>query len=205
MPAIDPASLLSSAGCYNCFGPLTTTQLMRLALLRDIVLAGNPNAMTDPQSLMTQANCFSCFSNASMGDLMELALLAQIVQNGSTGGGGGGSGFVSGLFTLSQVQWVVPHGLLAVPSNVQVVLHCTSNDAASGWVTGQEADIFDFSAPGDGIPNFSVTRDATNITVASDNQPVGNEGSIVFSGIVGNNPVSVTSFNNFRLKVYAKL
>jgi hypothetical protein len=89
MPAIDPASLLSSAGCYNCFGPLTTTQLMRLALLRDIVLAGNPNAMTDPQSLMTQANCFSCFSNASMGDLMELALLAQIVQNGSTGGGGG--------------------------------------------------------------------------------------------------------------------
>lgn len=62
---------------------------MRLAMLRDIVLAGNPNAMTDPQSLMTQANCFSCFSNASMGDLMELALLAQIVQNGSTGGGGG--------------------------------------------------------------------------------------------------------------------
>lgn len=104
MPSTDPASLLSSAGCYNCFGPLTTTQLMRLALLRDIVLAGNPNAMTDPQSLMSQANCFSCFSNASMGDLMELALLAQIVQNGSTGGGGGVTSIIAGTnVTISPV------------------------------------------------------------------------------------------------------
>jgi len=72
--ATDPQSLLGAVQCYDCY--LAQYNLLKLALLRQILLAQNPNAATDPQSLLNQAACYSCFS--SQWALMELALLAQI-------------------------------------------------------------------------------------------------------------------------------
>ena len=63
--------------------------LLKLALLQQILLAQNPNAVTDPQTLLCQANCYACFaSSPGTMALLELALLAQIAAN--PGGGGGG-------------------------------------------------------------------------------------------------------------------
>jgi len=62
--------------------------LLKLALLKQILLAQNPVADTSPQALLAQANCFSCFGvGPGEMQLMELALLAQISANGTGGGG----------------------------------------------------------------------------------------------------------------------
>lgn len=67
-------------------------ELIKIALLRQILLAQNPAAVTDPQTLLSQAQCYVCFANSSTYlALLELALLAQISNNGSTGGGGSGT------------------------------------------------------------------------------------------------------------------
>jgi hypothetical protein len=73
--ATDPQSLLNAANCYNCNTP-GEWQLMRLALLRQILLASNPMAATDPQSLLNQAACYNCY--LSQWALLELSLLSQI-------------------------------------------------------------------------------------------------------------------------------
>src|SRR5580704_9427005 len=99
----DPQSLLSAAGCYDCYGGSPGMQgLLRLALLRQILLAQNPNAMTDPQSLLTQANCYACYANSpGMVALLELGLLAQISSNGGTGLGNNGEVALTG----SVIDW----------------------------------------------------------------------------------------------------
>lgn len=92
--ATDAQTLLTAAQCYACFASNDyTIQLMKLSLLRQILLAQNPTAMTDAQTLLDQAKCYQCHgSNSYMMQMMELALLAQISNNG--GGGGTGSGSV---------------------------------------------------------------------------------------------------------------
>lgn len=85
MAAIAPQTLITVATCYDCYLP--QYPLLKLALLRQILLALNPSAAVDPQTLINQANCYNCFS--SQWPLMELALLNQIAQNGGGGGGGG--------------------------------------------------------------------------------------------------------------------
>jgi hypothetical protein len=88
--ATDPQSLLASANCYLCYANSgNMLALLRVALLRQILLASNPNAVTDPQTLLQQANCYLCYANSpNYLQLLEVALLAQISTNGSTGGGG---------------------------------------------------------------------------------------------------------------------
>lgn len=89
--ATDPQTLLNAAACYQCAGGGGMTQLFKLALLQQILLALNPNAMTDPASLLAQANCYQCYgAQPGIMQLFELALLAQIATNGTGGGGGGG-------------------------------------------------------------------------------------------------------------------
>ncbi len=82
MPATDPQSLLSEASCYNCFGTNGELQLMKLALLAQLVQGQNPMADVTPQGLLDQAKCYQCFGMGGMWQLMELALLAQLVGAG---------------------------------------------------------------------------------------------------------------------------
>lgn len=78
MAATDAQSLFTQGKCYACFGPLSSFQILKLALLAQISQARNPSNAVDPQSLVSQGKCFPCFSNADMGKIMELALLQQI-------------------------------------------------------------------------------------------------------------------------------
>lgn len=77
--ATDPNILLAESVCYQCYGPLTIGQQLKLALLRRAVLAADPVAATDAQSLVTYGTCFACLG-LSMGDLLELSLLDMLAQ-----------------------------------------------------------------------------------------------------------------------------
>lgn len=77
--ATDPNILLAESKCYECFGPLTISQLLVLALLRRSVLAADPAAAVDPQSLVTYGKCFACYG-MSMSDIMQMALLDMLAQ-----------------------------------------------------------------------------------------------------------------------------
>jgi hypothetical protein len=80
--ATDAQSLLSQASCYECFGVGGQLELMKIALLAQLVKGQNPMADTSPQTLLDQAKCYLCYGNAGMWQLMELALLAQLVGSG---------------------------------------------------------------------------------------------------------------------------
>ncbi len=86
--ATDAQSLISQANCYECFAVNPyTARLMQLALLKQIVLNGNPMADTSPQTLLTNAQCFECYATSPyLLQLMELSLLVQITNNSSAGG-----------------------------------------------------------------------------------------------------------------------
>lgn len=90
MDATNPQTLISQGSCYECYGPLTMGDLMKIVLLSNILLAQNPMAATDPQSLYAYGKCFNCYGPLSPADIMIIALLDQISQGGGTGGGGGG-------------------------------------------------------------------------------------------------------------------
>lgn len=81
MAAISTQTLFDEASCFNCFGSLSQTQLLRLAYLSRMLHSLDPMAATDPQSLVTYGRCFSCSAYPSLGDIMELSLLDQISQN----------------------------------------------------------------------------------------------------------------------------
>lgn len=183
----------------------------------------------DPNTLLNQSVCqISCLP---IGTLLAI-LVYQECQNGGGGGssgvqqliagagislnpaGGtgivtitvtGSSGFTSGLFTLNAATWTAAHGISSIPKKVRAVLICTVNDASSGLVVGQEMDVTSFFDPGDGVSAFSVTADATNITVGASVPIVGAEAGIFLDAPGGSGFVNVTSFNNFRLKIYASL
>ena len=93
MAATDAPTLLASANCYLSYASSGyMTQLMKLGLLKQILLASNPMAATDPQSLLTSANCYLSYASSPYAlELMELGLLALIATNG-----GGGGGILSG-------------------------------------------------------------------------------------------------------------
>lgn len=115
----------------------------------------------------------------------------------------GGSGFASAQLALTQDAWTVAHGLGAKPSVVRLVLVCIGNDANTGLTVGKEVDVVSVSIPGDGSLGFGFSSDATNVYAVSGEIPVGNEGDFVF--IIAGNTTVPSSFNNFQLKVYAKL
>lgn len=102
---------------------------MLVSLVRQWVLALNPNAMTDSQTLLQQAACHGCnASNPYELQLMLVALMIQVVNTG--GGGGGGSG--------QTMYYVGPDANSAgiVPANTSLAAIAYSKDGSGptmGW------------------------------------------------------------------------
>jgi hypothetical protein len=86
--ATDANSLLADVNCYQC-APPGQWQLLKLALLRQILLALDPVANTDVNSLLATVNCYQCLT-PGLWQLLELALLKSIADAGGLGGGGSG-------------------------------------------------------------------------------------------------------------------
>lgn len=93
--ATDAQTLLEETTCYQCNAANGySLEMIKLGLLRQLLLANNPNAMTDAKSLLQAASCYQCYAaNSYMLKMLELGLLQQLVLNG--GGGGGPAGFVT--------------------------------------------------------------------------------------------------------------
>ncbi len=72
--AIATDTLMEEGKCYACMGPLSSYQILKLALLRRIALGVSPSADVSPQGLLATTNCYACL-NISIFDLFRLALL----------------------------------------------------------------------------------------------------------------------------------
>lgn len=79
MAAIAAPLLFSEAVCYACYGPITESQMLTLALERRWLLSLDAAADVSPQGLITYATCYACYTG-SMFELFELALLDKISQ-----------------------------------------------------------------------------------------------------------------------------
>ncbi len=111
------------------------------------------------------------------------------------------SRFVSGNFTLNAQAFQAAHGFGTLPTFVRAVLVCTSNDAATGFVSGQESDLQIWFNVVIAV-SASVWADTTNVYVNSPEVFVGSEADWLVCGPL--TPASPTNFNNFRLKFYAE-
>lgn len=178
---------------------------------------------TNAQALILAAAA-NGYGKLSARDLRECILAA--ASSGGSGGGvtqisvgsgltvdpSGGTGsvslalasFTSPQFTLSQVLWSAAHGLGSVPSQVRLVIVCVSNDAMSGFSAGQEVESSSFYDANDNILEWTFGADATNVFARAGAQPVGNEANIFMVTPLGGGSNTVTNWNNFRLKFYAK-
>jgi len=67
-------TLMEEAKCYECFGPLTSAEMLELALLRRRALQVNAAALVSPQQLFDATKCYACLG-ASLFELMKLGLL----------------------------------------------------------------------------------------------------------------------------------
>lgn len=205
--ATDPQSLLSQANCFSCFGSdRGMMELLKLALLKQLVLAENPMAATDAPTLLAQSNCYSCYgSSPGIMQLLELGLLAQLVNGQSAPST---PEFVSALLPLNARTFTVAHGLGVVPTFVRAVLVCQTFDATSFYNPGEEFDIGSMMVLLGQEP-FTLEATATQVSCGSSVSLVGNETKIgMFQSLInsGGNPlfVSPTSFNNFKLRFYAR-
>ncbi len=72
--AIATNTLMEEAKCYACFGPLSSAQLLELALLRRRALQVDAAAVVTPNGLFEATKCYACLG-ASMFDLFKLGLL----------------------------------------------------------------------------------------------------------------------------------
>jgi len=197
--ATDPQSLLNGAACYNNYS--AQSWLLKLGLLKQILLNQNPMAATDPQSLLSSAQCYNCYG-PGVWPLLELELLSQI----ATGGGIATlNSFTSGLIAppASAAVVSVAHGLGATPKIVRVVLRCTSNDAGSGLVSGQEINVEAIYNTFSAANGNSVYADAVNVYWANATFYVGNQSSISLSKTDASGYVTITSVNNFSIRFYA--
>lgn len=81
--ATDAASLLAQSACLDCNGAGPgELELMKIALLAQLVLGQNPMADVTPQGLLNQAACYNCYGGGGMWQLMQIALLVQLVNAG---------------------------------------------------------------------------------------------------------------------------
>ena len=78
--AASAIELITESRCYACYGEVSESQLLALALERRALLARNPAADTSAAALIAYASCYACFG-ASIYDLMEISLLDQISQS----------------------------------------------------------------------------------------------------------------------------
>jgi hypothetical protein len=178
---------------------------------------------TDAQTLITAA------IQAGYGRLSDRELKEAILAAASSSGGGGavsqiiaGAGISvspaggTGAVTVSAVspfkvttaypltdgtpaEFTFAHGLGSVPSYVNLVLVCTTNDAVSGLTVGQviDAETCDAGAAGPYM-EFIARRDATNIYLIY----AGDNGSDVNIPVASGGGNAFTSFSNFSLKAY---
>jgi len=79
MAAIDPNVLLEEVKCYACTDGVSTSQLLKLALLRRQLVALDPDADVTLDGLVEYAKCYACLGMSTY-DILELALLDQIAQ-----------------------------------------------------------------------------------------------------------------------------
>lgn len=103
----------------------------------------------------------------------------------------------------ASATYTIPHGLGAVPAQLNVVLVCTVNDGGTGLSAGQESDVASWFNTSSLMPAFRVDRDATNVIIRVIDALVGNEGNYQINSVGGGSTASPTSFNNFAFKIYA--
>lgn len=72
--AIATNTLMDEGKCYECYGPLSSSEILELALLRRRALQVNASADVTPQGLFTATKCYACLG-ASLFELMKLGLL----------------------------------------------------------------------------------------------------------------------------------
>jgi hypothetical protein len=93
------------------------------------------------------------------------------------------------------------HGLSSAPRLVRAVVRCTANDAATGYVIGDEIDVSCWGEiTGADEALFAVYANATNVVVSRVSNSAANAQVIP---AVGGNPVAPTALANFTPKVYA--
>lgn len=111
-----PCSATNLAGDAACYANVAQdqVQLLKLALLRQILLAANPMADTSTNALLAQVGCYAHLPSGMM-HLLELALLKQIVDGGGTGGAGG---------VLSTTG--DPEGVVTSPASPALAVDCNT-------------------------------------------------------------------------------
>lgn len=116
--------------------------------------------------------------------------------------------FASADITLdgASTAYTVAHPLGATPPQVKAVLLCIANDAATGYLIGDETALTGWVNSSQTVPAFSRTDTATDIIVSlAGSVLVGNESNYVINTRSGSGLVNPSSFNNFALKIYAWL
>lgn len=83
----NPQTILDSASCFACrsAGEL---EIIKTALLCQILQNLNPVASCDPNTLLANASCFACLPHGTL-QIIQTQLLCDIASNGTGGGGGG--------------------------------------------------------------------------------------------------------------------
>ena len=82
--ATDANTLLAAVKCYECLAP-GQWQLLKLALLKQTLLALNSMSDTSVNTLLASVKCYECLAPGQW-PLLELALLQQIAAGVGTGG-----------------------------------------------------------------------------------------------------------------------
>jgi len=104
-------------------------------------------------------------------------------------------------FPAAGATTAVPHGLAAFPSFVRVVAICTTNDAATGYLTTDgEIDIRNVVSTADYFDTFTIRTDATNVNILRSDSA-----TFLIAAKATGVLTQVTAVTNFQFKVYARL
>lgn len=87
MAVCSPEDLLNTSKCFACLTPYQL-ELVKTALLCQILQISNPMATCDAQTLLDNAKCLKCLTPGQLA-LIQTQLLCEIMSAGGTGGGSG--------------------------------------------------------------------------------------------------------------------
>lgn len=87
MAVCSPQDLLNVGKCFACLTPYQL-ELVKTALLCQILQNSNPVATCDAQTLLNSAKCLECLTTAQLA-LIQTQLLCEILGSGGVGGGTG--------------------------------------------------------------------------------------------------------------------
>jgi hypothetical protein len=112
MAATDYQSLYTQAVGYAGLSGVSSAQLLKLALLKQIAATVAPTVATDYQSLLSSTNVpgYAAASPASLAQVLELALLQIIAQNVSGGAAPGTSSVTYGNYSGGQPSFTPASG-----------------------------------------------------------------------------------------------